>query len=179
MRKQSRRNFLRNSASVAAAAAAGAVGARSVKAQSTRQGGSGSAQRGQSRAAPVPAQTPPTETAGFQQWTKEADKATGLFNDRVAYGPLLFIAGIGYHEAGDIKVHTNNVLDRVQASLEAAGSSMAKVLKCNVYLNDLKDYDAMNEVFRGRFGEAPPVRTTIAGGIPGNSLVAIDVIAYI
>jgi enamine deaminase RidA (YjgF/YER057c/UK114 family) len=56
---------------------------------------------------------------------------------------------------------------------------MEKVLKCNVYLNDLKDYAAMNEVFLGRFGSEPPVRTTIAaaGGIPGNSLVEIDVIA--
>jgi enamine deaminase RidA (YjgF/YER057c/UK114 family) len=58
---------------------------------------------------------------------------------------------------------------------------MEKVLKCSVYLNDLKDYAAMNEVFHGRFGAEPPVRTTIAaaGGIPGNSLVEIDVIAYI
>ena len=57
---------------------------------------------------------------------------------------------------------------------------MDKVLKCNVYLNDLADYQAMNDVFRGRFGENPPVRTTIAaaGGIPGNSLVEIDVIAF-
>jgi enamine deaminase RidA (YjgF/YER057c/UK114 family) len=49
-----------------------------------------------------------------------------------------------------------------------------------VYLNDLKDYKDMNEVFLGRFGPEPPVRTTIAaaGGIPGNSLVEIDVIAY-
>ena len=56
---------------------------------------------------------------------------------------------------------------------------MDKVLKCNVYLNDLKDYDAMNEVYQGSFGDEPPVRTTIAaaGGIPGNSLVEIDVIA--
>jgi enamine deaminase RidA (YjgF/YER057c/UK114 family) len=58
---------------------------------------------------------------------------------------------------------------------------MDKVLKCNVYLNDLKDYDGMNEVFRGRFGDDPPVRTTIAaaGGIPGKSLVEIDVIAHL
>ncbi len=63
----------------------------------------------------------------------------------------------------------------------AAGSSMDKVLKCNVYLNDLKDYKEMNEEFLGRFGAEPPVRTKIAaaGGIPGNSLVEIDVIAYI
>jgi enamine deaminase RidA (YjgF/YER057c/UK114 family) len=178
MKNRSRRNFLRKGASVAAAAAAGVVGSKALKARQGQLGRAAPAQGGQSKAAPR-AQTPPTTTAGFQQWTKDAEKVTTLFNDRVAYGPLLFIAGIGYHQEGDIKVHTNNVLDRVQASLEAAGSSMDKVLKCNVYLNDLKDYDGMNEVFRGRFGEAPPVRTTIAGGIPGNSLVAIDVIAYI
>ena len=58
---------------------------------------------------------------------------------------------------------------------------MEKVLKCSVFLNDLKDYAGMNEMFKGRFGDNPPVRTTIAaaGGIPGDSLVEIDVIAYI
>lgn len=106
---------------------------------------------------------------------------TPLFSGAVSYGNLLFIAGKGAHFEGDIKAHTKHVLDEVQKELEAAGSSMDKVLKCNVYLNDLKDYAEMNEVFRGRFGEEPPVRTTIAaaGGIPGNSLVEIDVIAYI
>ena len=106
---------------------------------------------------------------------------TPLFNGTVAYGNLLFIAGVGYHKEGDIKVHTKAVLDQIKDQLEAAGSSMNKVLKCNVYLNDLKDYAAMNEVFLGSFGDEPPVRTTIAapGGIPGNSLVEIDVIASI
>ncbi len=104
-----------------------------------------------------------------------------LFSGAVSYGNLLFIAGKGAHFEGDIRSHTKHVLDEIQKELENAGSSMDRVLKCNVYLNDLKDYQAMNEVFRGRFGENPPVRTTIAaaGGIPGNSLVEIDVIAYI
>jgi len=104
-----------------------------------------------------------------------------LFNGAVSYGNLLFIAGKGYHKEGDIKVHTKAVLDEIQAELENAGSSMDKVLQCRVFLNDLKDYAGMNEVFRGRFGAEPPVRTTIAaaGGIPGNSLVEIDVIAFI
>jgi enamine deaminase RidA (YjgF/YER057c/UK114 family) len=103
-----------------------------------------------------------------------------LFSGAVSYGNLLFIAGKGAHFEGDIKAHTKHVLDEIEKELVNAGSSMDKVLKCNVYLNDLKDYQAMNEVFRGRFGEEPPVRTTIAaGGIPGNSLVEIDVIAYI
>lgn len=111
---------------------------------------------------------------------KRPEKAP-LFNGAVSYGNLLFIAGKGAHFEGDIKAHTKHVLDEVEKELINAGSSMDKVLKCNVYLNDLKDYAAMNETFKGRFGEEPPVRTTIAaaGGIPGNSLVEIDVIAYI
>ena len=104
-----------------------------------------------------------------------------LFSGAVSYGNLLFIAGKGAHFEGDIKAHTKHVLDELQKELEAAGSSMNNVLKCNVYLNDIKDWAAMNEVFQGRFGSEPPVRTTIAaaGGIPGNSLVEMDVIAFI
>jgi 2-iminobutanoate/2-iminopropanoate deaminase len=103
-----------------------------------------------------------------------------LFNGAVSYGNLLFIAGKGAHFAGDIKAHTKHVLDEIEKELVNAGSSMDKVLKCNVYLADGKDYQAMNEAFRGRFGEEPPVRTTIAAAwIPGDSLVEIDVIAYI
>ena len=106
---------------------------------------------------------------------------TPLFSGIVSYGNLVFIAGIGAHFEGDIKAHTKHVLDEIQKRLEEAGSSMEKVLKVNVYLNDLKDYAGMNEVFLGRFGAEPPVRTTIAaaGGIPGNSLVEIDCIAVI
>ena len=111
----------------------------------------------------------------------EKPKSTPLFSSAVSYGNLLFIAGKGAHFPGDIKAHTAHVLDEIQKELENAGSSMDKVLKCSVFLNDLKDWPAMNEVFQGRFGENPPVRTTIAaaGGIPGNSLVEMDVIAYI
>ena len=104
-----------------------------------------------------------------------------LFSPVVSYGNLVFVSGIGAHFEGDIKAHTKHVLDEIQKKLEGAGSSMEKVLKVNVYLNDLKDYTGMNEVFLGRFGLEPGVRTTIAaaGGIPGNSLVEIDCIAYI
>ena len=106
---------------------------------------------------------------------------TPLFNGVVSYGNLVFISGIGAHFEGDIKAHTKHVLDEIQKNLERVGSSMEKVLKVNVYLNDLKDYAGMNEMFLGRFGPEPGVRTTIAaaGGIPGNSLVEIDCIAHI
>jgi enamine deaminase RidA (YjgF/YER057c/UK114 family) len=128
---------------------------------------------------PAAAQERPTKKVHYRDG-KKPDK-TPLFNGTVSFGNLVFIAGVGAHYQGDIKSHTKTVLDSIQSQLESVGSSMEKVLKCNVYLNDLKDYAGMNEVFQGRFGAEPPVRTTIAaaGGIPGNSLVEIDVIAYL
>jgi enamine deaminase RidA (YjgF/YER057c/UK114 family) len=102
-----------------------------------------------------------------------------LFSGGVAYGNLLFVAGKGAHFEGDIKAHTDHVLKEIEKELVKHGSSMEKVLKVNVYLHDLNDYQGMNEVYRGRFGENPPVRTTVAvyGGVPGDSLVEIDCIA--
>ena len=139
-------------------------------------------------AAAVAAPAPMLAQAGAEKPTKKVHYANGkppekppLFNSVVSYGNLVFIAGIGAHFEGDIKAHTKHVLDEMEKSLARAGSSMEKVLKVNVYLNDLKDYAAMNETFLGRFGPEPGARTTIAaaGGIPGNSLVEIDCIAYI
>jgi enamine deaminase RidA (YjgF/YER057c/UK114 family) len=106
---------------------------------------------------------------------------TPMFSSAVSYGNLLFIAGQGAHVPGDITKHTEIVLAQIKALLENAGSSMDKVLQARVFLDDLKDFEAMNAVFLGKFGPEPPVRTTIAakGGIPGKSLVEIDVVAYI
>ena len=112
---------------------------------------------------------------------QKPDAETPLFNSAIAYGNLLFLAGVGAHFQGTVQEHTKHVLDELEKNLQDAGSSMDKVLKVNVYLNDIKDWPAMNEIYKGRFGKMPPVRTTIAaaGGIPGNSLVEIDLIAYI
>ena len=107
------------------------------------------------------------------------DQNYPLFSSAVKHGNTLYIAGKGAHFEGDIKAHTAHVLDELEKELVKNGSSMEKVLKVNVYLADLADYKAMNEVYRGRFGANPPVRTTVAtyGGVPGNSLVEIDCIA--
>ena len=80
---------------------------------------------------------------------------------------------------GDAKAQTRFILESIKSVLEAGGGSMKDIAFNHIFLKDLKDYAAMNEVFLGRFGPEPPVRTTIAaaGGIPGNSLVEIDVIA--
>lgn len=109
------------------------------------------------------------------------DQEIPLFSGGVVHNGLVYIAGKGAHFEGDITAHTDHVLKEVQKELEKNGSSMEHVLKCNVYLADLADYKKMNEVFRGRFGKKPPVRTTIAayGGIPGDSLVEIDCIAMV
>ena len=104
-----------------------------------------------------------------------------LFSGHTKFNNLVFIAGKGAHFEGDITAHTKHVLDEVEKELIAAGSSMQKVLKVSVFLHDLNDYKAMNEAYKGRFGDKPPVRTTVAvyGGVPGDSLVEIDCIAYI
>jgi len=133
-------------------------------------------------AVPAKAQEKPTKRVIYRNGRGAPQPGSKpRMSSTVAYGNLIFISGVGYHSEGDIKVHTKAVLDSIKSQLESAGSSMEKVLKCNVYLNDLKDYAAMNEVYDGTFGLEPPARTTIAaaGGIPGNSLVEIDVIAYI
>ncbi|HYU79986.1 MAG TPA: RidA family protein [Vicinamibacterales bacterium] len=111
----------------------------------------------------------------------QANNRGPLFSGTVTHGGLVYVAGKGEHTPGDIKAHTTAVLDKIEEDLKKAGSSMDKVLKVNVYLNDLKDYVGMNEAYRGRFGGTLPVRTTVAcaGGIPGDSLVEIDCIAYV
>src|SRR5258708_5872187 len=147
--------------------------------------------RGAAVAAAATAAAVPAAAQGEQKLTKRGLRKAGAappkagaksrMSSTVAYGNLVFISGVGYHKEGDIKVHTEGVLESIKQQLESIGSSMEKVVKVNVYLNDLKDYDAMNSVYDGKWGPEPPVRTTIAaaGGIPGNSLVEIDVIAYL
>src|ERR1700754_2296113 len=109
------------------------------------------------------------------------DQQVPLFSSATKFNGMVFIAGIGAHvEPFEIKAHTEIVLKEMEKQLIAAGSSMEKVLKVNVYLNDIADWAAMNEVYKGRFGSKPPVRTTVAvakGGVPGNSIVEMDCIA--
>ena len=129
------------------------------------------------------AATSPTADAAPEKevFNVETHQDVPLFSGSTKLGNLVFVAGKGYHKEGDIKVHTEEVLKELEKELIKAGSSMEKVLKVNVYLHDLNDYKAMNEVYKGRFGSKPPVRTTVAvyGGVPGSSLVEMDCIAYI
>lgn len=160
MRQQSRRNLLKNAVTAAAAVTGGIVATAPADAQA-----SGTLEK---------KSYPPKSPA-------EAGANPPLFSSAVSYGNLLFLAGVGAHFKGTIEEHTKHVLDELEQNLIGAGSSMEKVLKVNVYLNDIKDWARMNTVYGGRWGKIPPVRTTVApsGGIPGDSLIEIDLIAYI
>ena len=79
---------------------------------------------------------------------------------------------------GDIRGQTRLVLDNIKAILEAAGSSLDKAVKCSVFLRDINDFAAMNEVYKTYFKENPPARTTVqAGDIFAGIGVEIDCIA--
>src|SRR6266702_6968996 len=161
MQKQSRRSLLKNAVAAGAAVAGATVAVGPLQAQAS----------GKMEKKSHPAKTN----------ADNASAAPPLFSSAVSYGNLLFLAGVGAHFKGTIEEHTKHVLDELEKNLVGAGSSMEKVLKVNVYLNDINDWAKMNTVYAGRWGKVPPVRTTIApaGGIPGNSLVEIDLIAYI
>jgi reactive intermediate/imine deaminase len=136
----------------AAIAAASAVAAKAADA---------AAQKKVYRTGPRPA-TPPAYSTG------------------ISLGNLLFLSGIICRTPGDIKAHTDFVLGEMKKQLEAAGSSMEKVLRCTIFLADMKDFAAMNEIYTGKFGDDPPTRSTIAAAwIPASSLIEIDAIAYI
>ncbi len=154
--KTTRRNLLKNAAGAAAAVTGAAALAPSMAA----------------------AATPKEQKQG---WPKPKDGEKRLFSSAVLHNGTLYLAGVGAHFQGTIQEHTKHVLDELEKQLIECGSSMDKVLKVNVYLNDLKDYQAMNETYLGRFTGIPPVRTTVApaGGVPGNSLVEMDCIAYV
>ncbi len=109
----------------------------------------------------------------------------GPYSQAIRAGGLLFLAGqlaldpaTGQFLAGDIKTQTRRALENLAAVLEAAGSSMDRVVKTTVFLKDMNDFGAMNEEYASFFRELPPARTTIqAGRLPRDALVEIDLIA--
>ena len=104
------------------------------------------------------------------------------YSPAVAYGNLLFVSGKASYSAPDpkdIRSCVTYALDQVEAELKNAGSSMDKVLKVQIFLRDINDYAAMNEIFTARFAKEPPTRTTVAAIIPRESLVEIDAVAFI
>ena len=117
--------------------------------------------------------------------TKQAPQPTGPYSQAIVEGDFIFVAGqgpinpaTGKRELGDVRSETKRTFDNLRAILEAAGSSLDHVVKCNVYLRDIDDFAAMNEVYQTYFSAPFPARTTIqAGALPGGIAVEIECIA--
>jgi 2-iminobutanoate/2-iminopropanoate deaminase len=117
--------------------------------------------------------------------TDNAPGAIGPYSQAIRLGNLVFTAGqipldpaTGKLVEGDIAAQTERVLQNLQAILEAAGSSLDRVVKTTCFLVDLDDFAAFNEVYARFFGENRPARSTVqAGRLPGGANVEVECIA--
>jgi 2-iminobutanoate/2-iminopropanoate deaminase len=110
----------------------------------------------------------------------------GPYSPAIAYGNLVFVSGqgavdpaTGEVKSGDVLEELKLVVQNIRTILEAAGSSMDRILKVNMYLADIADFQRVNDAYRGYFGPVFPARTTIqAGKLPLGLKVEIEVIAH-
>jgi 2-iminobutanoate/2-iminopropanoate deaminase len=117
--------------------------------------------------------------------TEQGPKPVGPYSQAIVEGDFIFVSGqgpinpgTGSLELGDARSETKRVFENIKAILQAAGSSLDHVVKCNVYLREIKDFAAMNEVYQTYFTEPFPARTTIqAGALPGGIAVEIECVA--
>ncbi len=115
-------------------------------------------------------------------------RPSGPYSPAVVFERLLFVSGQGATDpatgrlAGlDVETQTEQVLGNIRNILEAAGSRLDCVLRCGVFLVDMRDFPAMNAVYERVFGEHRPARTTVGvSALPSQGLrVEIDAVAYI
>ena len=107
------------------------------------------------------------------------------YSQAIRAGGLLFVSGQVALQPGSsepvsdaIGAQTEQVFANLRAILEAAGSSLDRIVKTTVYLTDLGDFQAMNEVYKQNVGELPPARATIeVSKLPAGSLIEIEAIA--
>jgi len=117
--------------------------------------------------------------------TDKAPPAIGPYSQGIVASGFLFTAGqipldpaTGQVIKGDVKVQTERVLDNLTAVLAAAGASWRHVVKTTVFLHDMNDFPAVNEVYARILGESRPARSTVqVAGLPKGVLVEIDAIA--
>jgi 2-iminobutanoate/2-iminopropanoate deaminase len=117
--------------------------------------------------------------------TSSAPAAIGPYSQAVKAGGLVFVSGqipldpaTGQLLQGDIAAQTHRVITNLREILTAAGSSLDHVVRSTVYLADMDDFGAMNEVYGSYFTSPAPARSTIqAGKLPKNARIEIDVVA--
>jgi 2-iminobutanoate/2-iminopropanoate deaminase len=116
--------------------------------------------------------------------TADAPQAIGPYSQAISIGDLVFCSGQipltpqGVIIEGDIAEQTRQVLTNLQAVLAAAGSSLARVVKTTVFLADMGEFAAMNQVYSEFFGDAPPARSTVqVVRLPRDARVEIEVVA--
>jgi 2-iminobutanoate/2-iminopropanoate deaminase len=117
--------------------------------------------------------------------TGDAPAAIGPYSQGIVAGGFLFTAGqialdpkSGHVVDGGVELQTERVMTNLAAVLKEAGASWSNVVKTTVYLHDMADFPAMNEVYARWLGDARPARSTIqAAGLPRGVLVEIDVVA--
>ncbi|HKE57686.1 MAG TPA: RidA family protein [Pyrinomonadaceae bacterium] len=117
--------------------------------------------------------------------TDRAPAAIGPYSQAIKAGGFVFASGqipidpqTGEFVAGGIAEQTERVLTNLAAVLEAAGSSLGQVVKTTVFLADMAEFAAMNEVYGKFFGDLPPARATVAAaGLPRNARVEIEAVA--
>jgi 2-iminobutanoate/2-iminopropanoate deaminase len=117
--------------------------------------------------------------------TKDAPQAIGPYSQAIKANGFVFTSGqIAIDPAtqqvitGDVAAQTDRVLRNLSEILEAAGSGLGKVIRCTVFLKDMNDFAAMNQVYGKYFSSAPPARSTVeVARLPKDTLVEIDVIA--
>lgn len=117
--------------------------------------------------------------------TDKAPAAVGPYSQAIAANGFVYAAGqiplvpeTKQLVDGDISAQTRQVLENVKAVLEAAGTSLDRVVKTTVFLMDLGDFAAMNAVYATYFGDVPPARSTIqVAGLPYGARVEIEVVA--
>ena len=118
--------------------------------------------------------------------TKKAPGAVGPYSQAIRVGDFIFTAGqlafdpaTGKLVEGGIKEHPRQVLRTIAAVLEAAGSSLDRVVKTTVFIENMGDFRAMNEVYGEFFANEPPARSTVEVGLALGALVEIDAIAIV
>src|ERR1700741_1601818 len=117
--------------------------------------------------------------------TDRGPKPIGPYSQAVRVNGFLFVSGqvaldpqTGERSAGDVGDQTERALEKVKGIVEAAGSKMPHVIKTTVFLKNMSDFAAMNEVYARYFTMAPPARSTVeVARLPKDALVEIEVIA--